>query len=124
MDSKEDGRWVFYAEKANIRKIPALKKSGRFYDLSAIKQIVEAIEGGMPRHDIYMIYGLARSTVSLWMREYGSEGYKASRNGQLNNAQKRSMVRAIREGRMTTKEARLAYNMPFRSFRSKLKLIP
>ena len=92
-------------------ELPALKRNGRFYDLVAIKQIVAAIEGGMPRRDIYVIYGLARSTVSLWMREYGSDGYKASCKGQLNNAQKRSMVRAIREGRMMMKEARLAYNM-------------
>ena len=91
-------------------ELPALKKRGRHYDLLAIKKIVEAIEGGMPRSEIYLIYGLARSTVSLWMQEYGSEGYKASRKGQLNNAQKRSMIRAIREGRMTMKEARLAYN--------------
>ena len=92
-------------------ELPALKKNGRFYDLLAVKKIVEAIEGGMPRRDIYVIYGLARSTVSLWMQEYGSDGYKAGRKGQLNKAQKRSMIRAIREGRMTLQEAKLAYNM-------------
>lgn len=92
-------------------ELPALKKNGRFYDLLAVKKIVEAIEGGMPRRDIYVIYGLARSTVSLWMQEYGSDGYKAGRKGQLNKAQKRSMIRAIREGRMTLQEAKLAYNI-------------
>jgi transposase len=91
--------------------LPALEKKGGHYDQLAIKKIVEAIEGGMPRTEIYVIYGLSRSTVSTWMREYGSDGYKASSKGQLNNAQKRSMVRAIREGRMTMKDARLAYNM-------------
>jgi transposase len=91
--------------------LPALKKKGRHYDQLAIKKIVEAIEGGMPRTEIYVIYGLSRSTVSTWMREYGSDGYKASSKGRLNNAQKRSMIRAIREGRMTMKEAKLAYNM-------------
>lgn len=92
-------------------ELPALNKTGRLYDLLAVKKIVEAIEGGMRRSEICLIYGVARSTVSVWMQEYGSDGYKASRNGQLNNAQKRSMIRAIREGRMTIKEAKLAYNM-------------
>lgn len=92
-------------------ELPALKKKGRLYDLVAVKKIVEAIEGGMPRSEICLIYGLARSTVSLWMREFGSDGYKARRKGQLSNAQKRSMIRAIREGRLTMKEAKLAYNM-------------
>lgn len=91
--------------------LPALTKRGGHYDQLAIKKIVEAIEGGMARSSICSIYGLARSTVSLWMKEFGSDGYKASRKGQLNNAQKRSMIRAIREGRMTMKEAKLAYNM-------------
>jgi transposase len=92
-------------------ELPALKKNGRFYDLLAVKKIVEAIEAGMPRRDIYVIYGLARSTVSLWMHEYGSDGCHVGRKSQLNKAQKRSMIRAVREGRMTIKEARLAYNM-------------
>jgi transposase len=92
-------------------ELPALKKNGRFYDLVAVKKIVEAIEGGMPRRDIYLIYGVARSTVSLWMQEYGSDGCNVGRKSHLNKAQKRSMIRAIREGRMTMKEARLAYNM-------------
>jgi len=91
--------------------LPALERKGRHYDQLAIKKIVEAIEGGMARSEICVIYGLARSTVSVWMREYGSDSYMASRNSQLNNAQKRSMVRAIREGRMTMKEAKLTYNM-------------
>jgi hypothetical protein len=45
------------------------------------------------------------------MREYGSASYQVNQKGPLNNAQKRSMIRAIREGRMTLQEAKLAYNM-------------
>jgi transposase len=95
----------------SVYDLPVLNKKGRHYDLLAIKKIVEAIEGGMPRSEIYAIYGLARSTVSQWLQEYGSDGCNVGRKSQLNKAQKRSMIRAIREGRMTMKEARLAYNM-------------
>lgn len=93
-------------------ELPALKKRKGHYDKLAIQKIVAAIEGGMSRSEIHLIYGLSRSTLCDWMREYGSASYKANRPGQLNNAQKRSMIRSIREGRMTLQEAKLAFNMP------------
>lgn len=93
------------------RELPALKTKGGHFDKLAIQKIVEAIEGGMRRSEVCLVYGVSRSTVSDWMREYGSACYKVSKKGHLNNAQKRSMIRAIREGRMTLQEARLAYHM-------------
>ena len=95
----------------NQNELPVLKKTGKGYDPVAVQKIVEAIEGGMARSEMCLIYGLARSTISTWMRDYGSASYKASKQGHLNNAQKRSMIRAIREGRMTLQEAKLAYNI-------------
>src|SRR5882757_5841127 len=92
-------------------ELPARKTDRGHFDKLAIKKIVECIEGGMPRKDVCLVYGVSRSTVSDWMREYGSASYKVSKWGHLNNAQKRSMIRAIREGRMTLQEAKLAYNM-------------
>ena len=65
----------------------------------------------MSRREIGLIYGLSRSTICDWMREYGSPAYQASRRGPLSNAQKRSMIRAIREGKMTLQEAKLAYQV-------------
>ena len=92
-------------------ELPALKKTGGHYDKLAVQKIVEAIEGGMRRSEVCLIYGVSRRTLSDWMREYGSASYKVSKQGHLNNAQKRSMIRAITEGRMTLQEAKLAYNM-------------
>lgn len=92
-------------------ELPALDKLGGRYDRLAVQKIVEAIEGGMRRSEVCLIYGVARSTISDWMREYGSASYKVHKQGHLNNAQKRSMIRAIREGRMTLQEAKLAYHM-------------
>jgi transposase-like protein len=97
--------------KNNQNDLPVLKKVGKRYDPVAIQKIVEAIEGGMARAEVCLLYGLSRSTISNWMLEYGSASYKVSKQGHLNNAQKRSMIRAIREGRMTLQEAKLAYNI-------------
>jgi transposase len=93
------------------KELPARKTQRGHFDKLVIQKIVEAIEGGMPRSEVCLIYGVSRSTVCGWMREYGSASYQVSKKGQLNNAQKRSMIRAIREGRMTLQEAKLAYNM-------------
>lgn len=102
-------------------ELPALKKTRGHYDKLAIQKIVEAIEGGMRRSEVCLIYGLSRSTISDWMREYGSASYKVHKQGHLNNAQKRSMIRAIREGRLTLQEAKLAYHMP--SYNAIIKLL-
>jgi len=107
--------------KDSQNELPALKKIGGHYDKLAIQKIVEAIEGGMRRSEVCLIYGLSRSTISDWMREYGSSSYKVHKQGHLNKAQKRSMIRAIREGRMTLQEAKLAYNMP--SYKSIITLL-
>ncbi len=95
----------------NKKELPARKTQRGHFDKLVIQKIVEAIEGGMARREVCLIYGVSRSTVSGWMREYGSASYKVNQNGPLNNAQKRSMIRAIREGRMTLQEAKLAYRM-------------
>lgn len=102
-------------------ELPVLQRIGGRYDRLGVQKIVEAIEGGMSRSEVCLIYGLSRTTICDWMREYGSAQYQAGRKGQLNQAQKRSMIRSIREGRLTLREAKLAYNMP--SYRAILSIL-
>jgi len=83
----------------------------RRYDKEFIKEIVESIERGMVRSAITREHGIARSVLSDWMRDYGSPAYHASKQGHLSQQEKRSIVRAIEEGRMTIYEARLAYRV-------------
>jgi hypothetical protein len=45
------------------------------------------------------------------MRDFGSPAYHASKQGHVTAQQKRSIVRAIQEGRMTIFEARTAYRI-------------
>jgi transposase len=83
----------------------------RRYDKSFILEVVESIEKGMLRSAITKQHGIARSVLADWMRDYGSPAYHASKQGHLSQQEKRSIVRAIEEGRMTIYEARVAYRV-------------
>jgi len=87
------------------------KRPHRIYDKSFILEIVESIERGVPRSHITREHGIARSVLAYWMRDHGSPAYHASKQGHLSQQDKRSIVRAIEEGRMTIYEARLAYRV-------------
>ena len=87
------------------------KGRGPGFDKRFIKEIVEAIENGLPRSEAVREHGMARSTLSDWMREYGSQAYHASKQGHLSLQQRRSLIRAIEEGRMTVAEAKFAYGL-------------
>ena len=94
-------------------QITKVKKSGRGpgYPKHFIREIVEAIQNGLSRSEVVKRYGLSRSTLSDWMREYGSPAYHSGKQGHLSRQQRSSFVRAILEGRMTIQEAKLAYNI-------------
>jgi transposase len=87
------------------------RRAHRSYNKNFILEIVESIENGMVRSSITKEYGIARSVLACWMRDYGSPAYHASKQGHLSQQQKRSIVRAIQEGRMTIFEARAAYRV-------------
>ena len=75
-----------------------------------INQIVQAVERGATRREIISRYGMSKSTLSEWMREYGSPAYHASQK-PLSSSDRRSMVRAIEEGTMTISEAKIAFKL-------------
>jgi len=47
------------------------------FDKGHIEKIVNSIEKGLPRSKAVKKYGMARCTLSDWMREYGSPAYHA-----------------------------------------------
>jgi len=75
-----------------------------------ILEIVRAVERGASRREIFNRYGIPKTTLSGWMREYGSPSYHASFK-PLSLTDRRSMVRSIEEGRITLAEAKAAYNL-------------
>jgi transposase len=87
------------------------KKRRRHYDKSFILEIVESIERGTVRSAITKEFGIAKTVLSGWMRDYGSPAYHSSKKGHLSQQEKRTIVRAIEEGRMTIYEARAAYRV-------------
>lgn len=93
------------------KEVSGGSRRGPGYDKRFIKEIVLAIENGLPRSEAVKEHGMSRSTLSDWMREYGSQAYHASKQGHLSLSERRSIVRAIEEGRMTVAEAKLAHNL-------------
>ena len=87
------------------------KKKSR-YDKRLILKIVKEVENGLPRKEANRIYGLGKSSIDSWMREYGSDEYQQNiKKKTYTNLQKRTVVTAIEQGRLTIKEAKIAYNI-------------
>ena len=81
------------------------------FSVRLIKEIVKAVERGATRSELIKRYGMAKSTLADWVREYGSQAYHASQK-PLSPTDRRSLARAVMEGRMTLHEAKLAYQLP------------
>ncbi len=82
------------------------------YDKRLILKIVKEIEEGLPRKEANRLYGLGKSTLNSWMKRYGSTEYHQNIKRRVyNNLQKRTIVTAIEQGRMSIKEAQIAYDI-------------
>ena len=66
----------------------------------------------MPRKETIRIYGLGPSTIRAWMRTYGSTHYQQHlKRNSYSNLQKRTIVNAVEQGRMSVREAPVAYKV-------------
>ncbi|UNZ00258.1 hypothetical protein MQE36_07915 [Zhouia spongiae] len=82
------------------------------YDKRLIKKIVQEVEAGLPRKQAKRIYKMGASTLDDWMNRYGSEHYHQQlKRRSYTKLQKRTIVTAIEQGRMSIAEARTAYNI-------------
>ena len=82
------------------------------YDKRLIIQIVKEVEEGLPRKEANRIYGLGKSALGSWRKHYGSPHYHQNQKKKsYTKLQKRSIVTAIDQGRMTIKEAQVAYSV-------------
>jgi transposase len=85
-------------------------KKGIHFPKSTIEEIVRAVERGARRSELIKRYGMAKSTLADWVREYGSQQYHASQRS-LSPAERRSLFRSVQEAQMTLHEAKLAYQL-------------
>lgn len=82
------------------------------YDKRLILKIVKEVEEGLPRKEAIKKYGLGKKSIDAWLREYGSLNYQLHiKRKNYSNLHKRTIVSAIEQGRMSIKEAQLAYNI-------------
>ena len=82
------------------------------YDKRLILKIVKEVENGLPRKEADRIYGLGKASLDGWMRDYGSPEYQEKiKRRSYTNLQKRTIVTAIEQGRLTIKDAKTAYNI-------------
>lgn len=82
------------------------------YDKRLIRKIVKEVEEGMPRKEANRIYGLGKTALDRWMNQYGSEHYHQNiKRRSYTKLQKRTIVAAIDQGRMSIEEAQIAYNI-------------
>lgn len=85
--------------------------SGR-YDKRLILKIVKEVEQGLPRKEAIRNYGLGKSSLGPWMKQYGSDHYHQNlKRKSYTKLQKRTIATAIEQGRMTLKEAQKAYHI-------------
>jgi transposase len=81
------------------------------YDRRFIEQVVREAEQGMPRKAICKQYGVNENTLDSWMKKFGSAAYKQSCRKPFTTTVKRSVVRAVEEGKLSIKEAQVAYGI-------------
>jgi transposase len=82
------------------------------YDKRFILKIVQEVESGSPRNETIQLYNLSNSTLNEWMRDYGSAHYHNNlKRKSYSRTQKRSIVAAIEQGRMSIKQAQVAYQI-------------
>jgi transposase len=93
------------------QEFPGRKGKGCRFSKPVILEIVKQVENGLSRGVIVAQYKISRSTIAEWMRDYGSADYHASRKGHLSHANKTSVLRAVLDGRMTVREAMIAYRV-------------
>ncbi len=75
------------------QEIYALRKDKlSHFDKRLIFKIVEEVENGSPRKEVIRIYGMAASTLDVWMRKFSSPDYREhTKRRSYTNLQKRTI---------------------------------
>jgi len=81
----------------------------KHYDKRLILEIVKQVEDGMPRQLAREKYDLGKSSLSTWLKAYGSKTYHAHKRKTYTNLEKSTIVAAVEQGRMSIKQAQIAY---------------
>jgi transposase-like protein len=103
-------------QKCMVEKDQQQQLIGRFsakgiYDKRFIVEVLEQIQNGVPRPQICDQYNIKMGTLKSWIEKdrlgIGSENL----NRTVSNQVKRSVVRAIENGRLSVREAQIAHGI-------------
>lgn len=81
------------------------------YEEDFIRKVVQEVELGLSVRRASIQYELHRSTLENWLKRYGSATYLKNKRVSFTPAFRRTVVRAVETGKMSIKEACLAYNV-------------
>jgi transposase len=93
------------------KEFPGREGKGCHFSKPVILEIVKQVENGLSRSVIVEEYKISRTTICEWMRDYGSAAYHAGRKRYLSQSNKTSILRGVLDGRMTVREAMIAYRV-------------
>lgn len=85
------------------------KRYGKHFELPVILEVVSKAEKGFSRQKLCEEYGMAKCTLEGWLKRHGSEQYQAGKVVRYSVEERRSVVRAILQGRLTVSEAKERY---------------
>ena len=86
-------------------QIRSTRTNGQFnFSESQIRSIVDEVKKGLSRKEVCVKYGIAYGTIGRWMSKYAHEVKRV----KVPDHQKREIIRAVGEGRMTIREAQCA----------------
>jgi transposase len=88
-----------------------MHRYGKNFELPVILEVLSKVEQGLSRNRLCQEYGMSRGALNDWLKRYGSERYLAGKKVMFSDEQRRSIVRAILQGRMTIRDARQQYNI-------------
>jgi transposase len=96
-------------QKEELKYRPRTSKHQPF-DKRLIREIVQAVEEGLPRREAARLHGMTLWTLKGWMSQYGSPAYQATRKRWVKPEVKRRVLQAIDSG-MRVREACIAYGI-------------
>src|SRR5690349_16329644 len=75
------------------------------FEKSVILEVVRRRESGESSKVLCLEFGVANTTLFDWMERYGSTRYHAQKIRMVERHEIRTVVRAVREGRMSRQDA-------------------
>jgi transposase len=91
-----------------------LKQKTRHFSKQFIMSCITEVESGLSRRDVCEKYGMTYGSLGSWLKLYGTKEFLDNGRLKITSHQKRLIVHAIQEGRMTIAEAMLAYKVKAR----------